>query len=371
MSTFKLDDEGASHEPAPPPEQAARQPHPNDPNAPGAQVATPEAPAAPEAPAVSTEPSPPPQAEQPAPPPQAEQPAPPPQAEQPAQQASVPAQAATTAVDAAPEYLRQYAGEPESADDGIADTALQGAGLPYGLFKMRKDGRFEVNIAGNKTTLPDLEVDLVIVGACRKFSRTLWPKSTPGVHTPKPLCQSALGDVPDPGVADKKAETCAACPYSQFGSLHLIDTDRTPNPKSKPACAESMNVAVVAPDDPDHILLWKLGYMARQEIGAYAKGVKALGGLLTWGVSRVKGEEKKSKMGGDPMTPTFVWGGHLSESAAKIHAAAREAHADVIDAILNPVPRVYTASQEQPATQVTDQSSQSAQEAEHDDEIPF
>lgn len=82
-----------------------------------------------------------------------------------------------------------------------------------------KGGVFRL-MHGNKevTSIEDRFLDVVIVKAASKVSRTFYMKAYDGETAVPPDCWSADGDTPDPKAANKQADTCASCPQNIAGS---------------------------------------------------------------------------------------------------------------------------------------------------------
>ena len=328
------------------PTTPAGQPAPNDPNMANA-VSPPTSTDAPDLPDTSAEP---------------EQPTPPP-----TQTASVPAQAAATSMDAVPDFAKDDAG---SHAEGLAETALQGASRPFGVFKLLKDGHYEATIDGSASRLNAFEgVDVVILGAGKQHGRTLWKE---GVK--HPLCQSTLGDKPDVGVKDPKSDSCATCAYAQFGSAKELMGQKNKGP----ACRDKMRLALVAPDMPETILQWEMSFTQRSLLGAYVKSLTGATGQKGVVIDKLVTRLKSSVGGNKQAVPTFEFHRWLTDAEWEAHRAGREAKASVIEEILNPTPRVVNASRQ---AQIEDHSDTvkgdygdegtPSREPEHDDEIPF
>lgn len=89
------------------------------------------------------------------------------------------------------------------------------------------------------TSIDDRFLDVVIVKAAPKVSRTFYMKAYDGETATAPDCWSADGDKPDPKAANKQADTCASCPQNIAGSG---------NGQSR-ACRYQQRLAVVLAND--------------------------------------------------------------------------------------------------------------------------
>lgn len=99
--------------------------------------------------------------------------------------------------------------------------ALAGGGdLTGGKRISIKGGVFRLFSGGKEVAaIDDRHLDVVIVKAAPKVSRQFYAASyNPDVAASAPDCTSANGDVPDAGVKNPQAKSCAVCPQNQAGS---------------------------------------------------------------------------------------------------------------------------------------------------------
>jgi len=101
-----------------------------------------------------------------------------------------------------------------------------------GVFRLIADGK-EV------AAIEDRYLDVVIVNAASKISRTFYMKAYDPDSPAGPDCWSADGDKPDPSAVDKQSDTCASCPQNVKGS-GMGDSR---------ACRFSQRIAVVLAND--------------------------------------------------------------------------------------------------------------------------
>lgn len=118
--------------------------------------------------------------------------------------------------------------------------ALAGSGSDAIKRISTKGGVFRL-MHGSKeiTSIDERFLDVVIVKAAPKVSRTFYMKAYDGETASAPDCWSADGDTPDPKSANKQAATCASCPQNIAGSG---------NGQSR-ACRYSQRLAVVLASD--------------------------------------------------------------------------------------------------------------------------
>jgi hypothetical protein len=101
-----------------------------------------------------------------------------------------------------------------------------------GVFRLIADGK-EV------AAIEDRFLDVVIVNAAPKISRTFYMKAYDPDTPAGPDCWSADGDKPDPTATSKQSDTCATCPQNVKGS----------GAGESRACRFSQRVAVVLAND--------------------------------------------------------------------------------------------------------------------------
>jgi hypothetical protein len=103
-----------------------------------------------------------------------------------------------------------------------------------------KGGVFRL-IAGGKevAAIEDRHLDVVIVQAAPKISRTFYAGTYEEGNTSAPTCWSADGDKPDASIEEPQSDSCASCPQNMKGS----GTGETR------ACRFSQRLAVVLAND--------------------------------------------------------------------------------------------------------------------------
>ena len=101
-----------------------------------------------------------------------------------------------------------------------------------GVFRLVADGK-EI------TSIDDRHLDVVIVNAAPKISRTFYAGQYVEGETKGPDCWSADGDKPDASIAEPQAHDCASCPMNVKGS----------GQGDSKACRFSQRLAVVLAND--------------------------------------------------------------------------------------------------------------------------
>jgi len=108
-----------------------------------------------------------------------------------------------------------------------------------------KGSRFRIIEGGTETVLDTTSLDVVIVGANPRLSKTWYAKAwTPESEPSSPDCFSLDGVGPDSQSTAPQNDLCASCPQNAWGSKV------TPQGKQIKACSDLKRLAVVAADDP-------------------------------------------------------------------------------------------------------------------------
>jgi hypothetical protein len=108
-----------------------------------------------------------------------------------------------------------------------------------------KGGRFRIKEGDVETILDSTKLDVVIVGANPKLSKTYYAKEwTKDAEPAAPDCFSLNGTSPDASVENPQNDLCATCPHNAWGSK------TTANGQQVKACSDQKRLAVVAADDP-------------------------------------------------------------------------------------------------------------------------
>lgn len=101
-----------------------------------------------------------------------------------------------------------------------------------GVFRLMADGK-EI------TSIDDRHLDVVIVNAAPKISRTYYAGTYEEGNTSAPNCWSADGETPDASIDEPQASNCASCPMNVKGS----------GQGDSKACRFSQRLAVVLAND--------------------------------------------------------------------------------------------------------------------------
>lgn len=136
-----------------------------------------------------------------------------------------------------------------------------------------KGGRFRIVSDGIETVLESTKIEVIIVGANPKLSKTFYAKQwTPDAEPSAPDCYSLDGISPDPSSEDPQNDLCATCPNNAWGSKVM------PNGQQTKACSDQKRLALVAADDPKgDIYLLQVTPAALKGLNTFQKELSARG----------------------------------------------------------------------------------------------
>jgi len=133
-----------------------------------------------------------------------------------------------------PAFARK--GELSTLAKSLAGGGVGGGGkrisIKGGVFRLMADGK-EI------TSIDDRHLDVVIVNAAPKISRTFYAGQFVEGETKAPDCWSADGEKPDASIENPQASDCASCPQNVKGS----------GQGESKACRFSQRLAVVLAND--------------------------------------------------------------------------------------------------------------------------
>ena len=108
-----------------------------------------------------------------------------------------------------------------------------------------KGSRFRIKEGSTETVLNTLELEVVIVGANPRLSKTWYAtKWDPNAEPVAPNCYSLDGVSPAADAENPQNDLCASCPKNAWGS------EVTEKGQQLKACSDHKRLAVVAADDP-------------------------------------------------------------------------------------------------------------------------
>jgi len=141
-----------------------------------------------------------------------------------------------------PAHLAARVGVPSALASSLTGGLTSGNSFPRISIKA---SRFRIVEGDTETVLDSTTLDVVIVGANPRLSKTWYAKQwTPDSEPQAPDCFSLDGIGPDPESTDPQNDLCASCPQNAWGSKV------TPQGQQIKACSDNKRLAVVAADDP-------------------------------------------------------------------------------------------------------------------------
>lgn len=142
-----------------------------------------------------------------------------------------------------PAHLANRVGAPSALAQSVMGGISSGEGYPRISIK---GARFRIVEGGQETVLDQVFIDVVIVGANPRLSKTWYNKQWSADAEPSsPDCFSLDGVRPHQDSTNPQNDLCASCPQNAWGSKI------TPQGQQIKACADKKRLAVVAADDPD------------------------------------------------------------------------------------------------------------------------
>ena len=141
-----------------------------------------------------------------------------------------------------PSHLAKYVGKTSALALSLGGGLTSNSGFPRISIKA---SRFRIVEGDSETVLPETTLQVIIVGANPRLSKTWYSKQwTPDSEPQAPDCFSLDGISPDPEATMPQHDLCASCPQNAWGSKV------TPMGQQIKACSDTKRLAVVAADDP-------------------------------------------------------------------------------------------------------------------------
>lgn len=169
-----------------------------------------------------------------------------------------------------PAHLAAKVGQPSALSQSIASGITQGQAFPRISIK---GARFRIVEDGTETVLDTTALEVVIVGANPKLSKTYYAKAWDKDAEPTaPDCYSLDGIKPHPESESPQNDMCAGCPHNAWGSKI------GPQGQLLKACTDQKRLAIVAADDPDGpVYLLQVTPAALKGLNAYHKELSMRG----------------------------------------------------------------------------------------------
>lgn len=170
---------------------------------------------------------------------------------------------------AIPAHIQARMGQTSALTTSLAGGLGGGEALPRISIKA---SRFRIVENGEETVLPVTHLDVVVVGANPRLSKTYYDKPWDPDDVGAPKCKSLSGIAPDDDSEEKQNDLCATCPHNAWGSK------TGPQGQKLKACTDLKRIAVVSPDDLEGpIYLLQVTPSAIKGLNAYQKGLSSRG----------------------------------------------------------------------------------------------
>lgn len=142
-----------------------------------------------------------------------------------------------------PAHLANRVGSPSALAQSLTGGLSSGSGESIPRISI-KGARFRIVDGDTETVLDSTAIEVVIVGANPRLSKTWYAKAwTKDAEPTAPDCFSLDGIGPDPASTNPQNDLCASCPQNAWGSKV------TPQGQQIKACSDQKRLAVVAADD--------------------------------------------------------------------------------------------------------------------------
>lgn len=237
-----------------------------------------------------------------------------------------------------PAHLAQRVGVPSVLSQSLSG-GISGGGEAIPRISI-KGSRFRIVEGTSETVLDTTNLDVVVVGANPRLSKTWYAKAwTPESEPSSPDCFSLDGISPDTASAEPQNDLCASCPQNAWGSKI------TPQGKQIKACSDQKRLAVVSADDPTGpVYLLQVTPAALAGLGQYQKELSHRGIPAEIVRTRISFDtdasfpKLKFSFGGflDEETQTSVDGLFGSEAVKDITGEARQGGTPAVPKIAAP-----------------------------------
>jgi len=169
-----------------------------------------------------------------------------------------------------PAHLASRVGVPSALPQPMTGGLSTSESFPRSSIK---GSRFRIVEGDTETVLESTTLDVVVVGANPRLSKSWYAKAwTKDAEPQAPDCQSLDGVSPDASATDPQNDLCASCPQNAWGSKV------TDNGQQIKACADTKRLAVVSADDPSGpIYLLSVTPAALKGLNQYQKELSVRG----------------------------------------------------------------------------------------------
>lgn len=169
-----------------------------------------------------------------------------------------------------PAHIAARMGQQSSLASSLAAGLAQGESYPRISIK---GSRFRIVEGKTETVLDQTKLNVVIVGANPRLSKTYYDKQWDPNDEPKgPDCFSLDGIGPDASVQNPENDLCASCPKNAWGSKISATGQQIK------ACSDQKRLAIVAAEDPEGpVYLLQVTPAALKGLNQYQKELSVRG----------------------------------------------------------------------------------------------
>ena len=169
-----------------------------------------------------------------------------------------------------PAHIAARMGQQSSLASSLAAGLAAGESYPRISIK---GSRFRIVEGKTETVLDQVKLNVVIVGANPRLSKTYYAKQwDPNDEPTGPDCFSLDGIGPDASVQDAENDLCASCPKNAWGSKI------SGNGQQIKACSDQKRLAIVAAEDPEGpVYLLQVTPAALKGLNQYQKELSVRG----------------------------------------------------------------------------------------------
>lgn len=169
-----------------------------------------------------------------------------------------------------PAHIAARMGQQSSLASSLAAGLAAGESYPRISIK---GSRFRIVEGKTETVLDQTKLNVVIVGANPRLSKTYYAKQwDPNDEPTGPDCFSLDGIGPDASVQDPENNLCASCPKNAWGSKI------SGNGQQIKACSDQKRLAIVAAEDPEGpVYLLQVTPAALKGLNQYQKELSVRG----------------------------------------------------------------------------------------------
>lgn len=169
-----------------------------------------------------------------------------------------------------PAHIAARMGQQSSLASSLAAGLAAGESYPRISIK---GSRFRIVEGKTETVLDQVKLNVVIVGANPRLSKTYYAKQwDPNDEPTGPDCFSLDGIGPDASVQNAENDLCASCPKNAWGSKI------SGNGQQIKACSDQKRLAIVAAEDPEGpVYLLQVTPAALKGLNQYQKELSVRG----------------------------------------------------------------------------------------------